>query len=177
MKLERYLAPRTLAGLSLFGAGMLYIATLLLGALNYFGHLVRSSWPLHLLLWVSPCLLGIVLMQAGKSALERGMIADRWSAQELDGVRRQLGYALIGPAFLCSAGVGGLCILADLVQRFSHHVHGVSLGAFSILLLAPLTTLQTLRRITAPPRPPVSPWWNRTWKPIASEHWGERGAT
>ena len=178
MKLERHLSPGKLALMSLCGAMLLYLATLALEIANYAGRLHRSPLSIpFLLLGLLPYIVGAVWLQIGKAGLERGIIADRWSEDALRALRAELNQRWLRYSAVGSAAFGGICILLDLLQRFSHHVHGVSLGAFSILLVTPRITLQSLQRLLAPPRPRVDPWWNRTWKPLASKHWGQGQAS
>ena len=176
MGLERHTSPAAVVALSLVGAGAQYASACILAILNRFGtrsHMGHRSAVWLIVPWLLPCVLGVWAMLSGQRALERGIAADIWPATVLCSLRLRLRSGTVTVVASSAALFGGVLIFTDLFSRWSHLVHGVPLGVFSVLLISPLTTLTRLKKIIAEPKPLASVRWDQDLKPIASAHWGE----
>jgi hypothetical protein len=141
------------------------------GVITACGFLATALLPRHhkaallpsLAATIVPIIVGFALSFKAESSLKDGIAAERWSSEQIESLRANLG------SFLWTALAGTLLVAGFILIVTVRH--GAALAWVGIALAQTITRLQMAVKRPRQSQPPID--W-RTYSPIQSDHWGNR---
>ncbi len=175
MKLEERFTLDRLVALSLGGAAPLPFLLVWILAFSKFGHTPSPATGKVVLFACTlalPMAFSIWAILAGRNAIRRGLMDERWPAceqtKQYERLRSRAWNWSVGVLFLSALALPVLSLLSPSPGGHSH-----PWGGFMYLLLAPIMARTELLKLLAPHRKPGENFWLHEMKPIQSKHWGQ----